>query len=161
MQQKKKPQTNFEHKTRVRHGASTLQTHLYIYIYIHHLQRVYVVQQYNSCHRGYTFIYIYIYTPFTTSVCSTIVQLMSQRIHFYLYIYTHHLQRVYVVQQYNSCHRGYTFLLKCLYQARKVSRYVFVLRVSILILSTIFLLDFGTVSTMWYFLFFIHWLSNF
>ena len=129
----KKKQANFEHKTRVRHGASTLQTHLYIYIHT----------IYNECMQ---------YNSTTHVIDDTLLS---------IYIYTHHLQRVYVVQQYNSCHRGYTFLLKCLYQARKVRRYVFVLRVSILILSTIFLLDFGTVSTMWYFLFFVHWLSNF
>jgi hypothetical protein len=54
------------------------------------------------------------------------------------------------------------FLLKCLYQVMKVSGHVFVcwgertcifvLRVSILSLSTIFLLDFGTVLTAWKFI---------
>ena len=42
------------------------------------------------------------------------------------------------------------------YQARKVSGHVFFCRVSILPLSTIFLLEFETVPTLWYFfLFFI------
>jgi len=45
-------------------------------------------------------------------------------------------------------------LLKGLYKARKVSGHVFVLRVSILPLSTIFLLDFGTVPIVCYFVVF-------
>ena len=80
--QQKKTQTNFEHKTRVRHGASTLQTHLYIYIYTIYNE----CMQYNSTTHVIedTLLSIYIHTPFTTSVCSTIVQLMSQRIHFFI-----------------------------------------------------------------------------
>ena len=47
------------------------------------------------------------------------------------------------------------YLLKCLYQARKVSMScICVLGVSIVSLSVIFLLDFGTVPTVWYILFF-------
>jgi uncharacterized membrane protein len=45
-------------------------------------------------------------------------------------------------------------LLKSLYKARKVRGHVFVLRVSILPLSTIFLLDYGTVPTVCYFVVF-------
>ena len=44
-----------------------------------------------------------------------------------------------------------THLLKCLYQVRKVSGHVYVLGISIFPLSTNFWLDFGTVSTVWYF----------
>ena len=49
-------------------------------------------------------------------------------------------------------------LLKCLYQARKLSSHVFVFCifvVSTLPFYVIFLLDFGTVSGMWYVLYFI------
>jgi len=53
--------------------------------------------------------------------------------------------------QVDRCH----FLLKCLYQGRKVSDHVFVLRVSIVPLSTVLIFDFRTILTVWYFLFFI------
>jgi len=59
------------------------------------------------------------------------------------------------------------FLLKCLYQARKVGRYlcvtscICVLGLSILSVSTIFLLDFGIVPTMWsFFFFFFHFIIS-
>jgi hypothetical protein len=42
------------------------------------------------------------------------------------------------------------FLLKCLYQARKVSGHAFVSGVAILPLSMRFILDCGTVWTVWY-----------
>ena len=54
------------------------------------------------------------------------------------------------------------FLLKCLYQARKVTGHVYLFVVSILRLYTIFQLDFGTVAKVWYFSFSIliimHWI---
>ena len=45
------------------------------------------------------------------------------------------------------------FSLKCLYQTRKVSGHVFVLRVSILPLSTILILCFGIVPQVFVFVF--------
>ena len=50
--------------------------------------------------------------------------------------------------------------MQCQYQSRQVSGDVYVLKTSILPLSTIVLLDFGTVSTVWYFLFFILSINN-
>jgi len=47
------------------------------------------------------------------------------------------------------------FSLKCQYQVRKESGHVFVLGVSILPPSTTLIFDFGTVPTVWYFVFYI------
>ena len=46
--------------------------------------------------------------------------------------------------------------MKCLYQAKKVVSHVFCVSVIDLPLSMIFLLDYGTVSTLWYLILTIH-----
>ena len=53
-----------------------------------------------------------------------------------------------------SIHQSNThfeYLFECLYQGRKVSGDVFLLGLSILPCSTILILDFGVVPTVWYF----------